>query len=74
LGKSKDGFEIYCPKPVLNGGWPAPFAFDRPGISVEGNVSFPEDDFRPWPFAADIAFYYLLLLGLHRVLRLFGRG
>jgi hypothetical protein len=69
LGKSIDGFDIYCPKPVLNGGWPAPFAFDRPGISVEGNVSFPEDDFRIWPFLANVAFYQLILLGLWRLQR-----
>lgn len=64
LGKSRDGFEIYCPKPVLNGGWPAPFAFDRPGISVENVIGFPEDDFRLWPFVANLAFYELILLGL----------
>ncbi len=73
LGKSQDGFDIYCPKPVLNGGWPAPFAFDRPGISVEGKVSFPEDDFRPWPFIANIGFYYFVLLALHRSLQLLRR-
>lgn len=64
LGKSIDGHDIFCPKPVLNGGWPAPYAFDRPGISVENRIGFPEDDFRWWPFVADVAFYQLLLLGL----------
>jgi hypothetical protein len=61
LGKSKEGCDIYCPKPVLNAGWPAPFAFDRHGISVEGRIGFPEDDFRFWPFVANLAFFRLLL-------------
>lgn len=69
LGKSRDGFDIYCPKPVLNGGWPAPFAFDRPGISVEGRLGFPEDDFRLWPFVADVTFYLCVVLGLRRLWR-----
>lgn len=64
LGKSVDGYDIYCPKQVLNGGWPAPFAFDRPGISVEDRIGFPEDDFRLWPFVADVAFYLLMTLGI----------
>ncbi|QPT11223.1 hypothetical protein [Sphingomonas paucimobilis] len=69
LGKSRDGVDIYCPKPVLNGGWPAPFAFDRPGISVEGKIAFTEDDFRFWPFIADVAFYELALLALCRLMQ-----
>lgn len=64
LGKSKDGFDIYCPQPVLNAGWSAPYLFDRPGISVENSIGVVEDDFRFWPFVADMAFYGLLLAGL----------
>lgn len=56
LGKTHDGVNIYCPKPVLNGGWPAPFAFDRCGTSVDGKIGFPEDDFRLAPFIANTAF------------------
>ncbi|WP_097093107.1 hypothetical protein [Novosphingobium sp. Chol11] len=67
LGKSKEGFDIYCPKPVLNAGWPAPYLFDRPGISVENRIGIPEDDFRFWPFTANIAFYWLLLAGIRRI-------
>lgn len=73
LGKTSDGVDIYCPKPVLNGGWPAPFAFDRPGISVEGKIGFPEDDFRLAPFIASLAFYILCLQGLWAMLRRIGR-
>lgn len=69
LGKSRDGYDIYCPKPVLNGGWPAPFAFDRPGISVEDKIAFPEDDFRFWPFVSNVAFYLLIILSLMHCLR-----
>ncbi len=68
LGKTPDGVDIYCPKPVLNGGWPAPFAFDRPGISVEDKIGF-EDDFRLPPFIASLAFYNLFLLGLWTMFR-----
>ena len=60
---------ILCPKPRLNSGWPAPFLFDTPGISVEGKVSFLEDDFRPAPFAATLAFYLLSLLALAALAR-----
>ncbi|BBF68827.1 hypothetical protein SBA_ch1_10270 [Sphingomonas bisphenolicum] len=49
LSKSADGYDMYCPKPVLNGGWPAPFAFDRPGIFVEDRLGFLEDEFRLGP-------------------------
>jgi hypothetical protein len=65
LGKV-DGYDIYCPELKLSGGWPAPFLFDRPGISVEGKLSFIEDDFRFWPFLASVSFYLVLLLMLRR--------
>lgn len=64
LGKSQEGFDIYCPRPVLNAGWPAPYLFDRAGISVEDSIGVPEDDFRFWPFAANLAFYWVVLAGL----------
>ena len=67
LGKSAEGHDIWCPEPVLNGGWPAPFVFDRPGISVERELAFPDDDFRLWPFIANAAFYMLLLLALGKL-------
>lgn len=76
LGKSKEGYDIYCPKPVLNAGWPAPYLFDRPGISVENSIGIPEDDFRLWPFTANIAFYWMLLAEMRKLsmrLRLWAR-
>ena len=76
LGKSVDGHDIYCPRPVLNAGWPAPYVFDRPGISVENKIGIPEDDFRTWPLVADVAFFWLAVAALSRVgqaLRILGK-
>lgn len=64
LGKSVEGYDILCPKPVLNGGWPAPFLFDEPGISVPNQLGFFEDHWRHGPFLADIAFYAWVAPGL----------
>ena len=61
IGKVND-VDVYCPKPKLNGGWPAPYLFDREGVSVEWQLGFFEDDFRTWPFVADVSFYLLLLV------------
>ena len=69
LGKSADGYDIYCPRPKLNGGWPAAFLFDRPGISVEDSLFLIEDDFRWQPFMADVGFYMALLVGLGALAR-----
>lgn len=69
LGKSADGYDIYCPRQKLNGGWPAAFLFDRPGISVEDALFVVEDDFRWEPFMANVGFYLSLLVGLRAVLR-----
>ena len=75
LGKSSDGHEIWCPEPVLNGGWPAPFLYDRPGISVERQLSVFEDDFRAAPFFADFGCFALILLLLWQaVQKLRGRS
>ena len=61
LGKSADGYDIWCPEPVLNGGWPAPYLYDNAGISVERQLGFFEDSFRLWPFISDWAFFALFL-------------
>ena len=52
---------------MLNAGWPAPYLFDRPGISVENSIGIPEDDFRFWPLTADAAFYWLLLSAMCKI-------
>jgi len=56
IGRSADGSDITCSRQVLNGGWPAPFLFDRSGGSVEGKLSFIEDEMRWEPLLATIAF------------------
>lgn len=60
IGRSADGSDITCPRPVLNGGWPAPFLFDRSGVSVEGKLSFIEDETRWEPLLATAAFWLLV--------------
>ena len=60
LGRSADGTDITCPRLMLNGGWPASFLFDRSGISVEGRLSFIEDELRWEPLLATAAFWLLV--------------
>ncbi len=73
LGKSSDGHEIWCPEPVLNGGWPAPYLYDRAGISVERQLAFIEDSCRTGPFLADSAFFALVLILIFRLFSSFFR-
>lgn len=68
-----NGIDVYCPKPKLNGGWPAPFLFDKPGISVEGKLAIIEDDFRVWPFIANVGFYLVSLMLITRAWSVFDR-
>ncbi len=51
-----------CMKPVLNGGFPFAYLFDAPGVSVEGKLSFVEDQLRPVPFFIDVAVYFAVIL------------
>ena len=46
-----------CMQPRLHGGFPLAYLFDAPGISVEGQLSFAEDEFRTAPFLFDLAVY-----------------
>ena len=64
LGKSIEGYDIFCPRPVLNGGWPAPFLVDESGVSVPNRLSLLEDHMRPGALLADIAFYAWVFAGL----------
>ena len=43
-----------CYMPVLNGGFPFPYFFDNPLISVRGTLDFFEDEFRVLPFLIDV--------------------
>ena len=69
LGQSIEGYDIYCPKPVLNGGWPAPYLVDNPSISRPNQLAFVEDYFRLWPFVSNIAFYAWVIVCAGTVLR-----
>lgn len=51
-----------CYKSVLKGGFPVAFLFDAPGISVEGRLSFGEDDLSPGALILDIAAYFAIAL------------
>ena len=55
-----------CWEPRVNGGFPFPFLFDNPGVSVPDQLGVGEDDFRWPPFLADVLFWLLLLLLLAR--------
>jgi hypothetical protein len=59
-----------CYKPVLKGGFPVAYLFDAPGVSVEDQLAFFEDNFHPDAFGLDVALYLaLILLGRWFVLR-----
>lgn len=59
-----------CMKPRLNGGYPWAYLFDAPGISVEDRLSFGEDEFRMYPFLADLVTYLAVFaVGTHLVRR-----
>jgi hypothetical protein len=45
-------------RPRVEGGWPAAFVADDPATSVPYRLGV-EDMFRPAPFVADVAFWYL---------------
>lgn len=55
-----------CYKPVLKGGFPVAYLFDAPGVSVEDQLAFGEDNLRTGAFALDVALYWTLLLLGHR--------
>ena len=54
-----------CYKKVLKGGFPIAYLFDAPGVSVEDQLAFGEDNFRGRAFLIDFAAYLaVILLGL----------
>jgi len=60
-----------CDKPVLKGGFPLAYLFDAPGISVERQLAFIEDQLDVAALALDIAIYFAIvlsaILAVHRV-------
>lgn len=51
-----------CYKPVLKGGFPVAYLFDAPGVSVERQLSFGEDELFVRALMLDIAFYFAIVL------------
>jgi hypothetical protein len=64
-GGEGDLAENLRPRPVA--GWPAPFVADSPATSVLFQIGV-EDDFRGGPFVADLAFWYLFVAILARLI------
>jgi hypothetical protein len=50
-----------CERPLLNGGFPVGFLYDRLGVPVEDYLALGEDQFRPLSFLIDVVFYFGLL-------------
>jgi hypothetical protein len=55
------GFD-FCYKPVLKGGFPVAYLFDAPGISVERQLGFFEDNLSVGALVLDVAFYFAIVL------------
>jgi hypothetical protein len=51
-----------CFKPVLKGGFPVAYLFDAPGVSVQDQLAFVEDSFRPGAFALDVSLYFAAIV------------
>ncbi len=59
---------------VVVGGWPLPFLYDKPGLSVANRVStfaalLREDEFRAMPFVADVVVYAAVMIVVGRLAR-----
>jgi hypothetical protein len=51
-----------CYKKVLKGGFPIAYLFDSPGVSVEDQLAFFEDNFRGRAFLIDFVVYLIVIL------------
>ena len=51
-----------CYKPAYKGGFLVAFLVDAPGISVEYQLAFVEDNFYPWAFVLDVAIYFAVCM------------
>ena len=58
-----------CYKPVLNGGFPLPFLYDRAGVSREDQLAFVEDRFRAMPFLLDVGIFAAVALAVGAFIR-----
>lgn len=55
-----------CYKPVLKGGFPVAYLFDAPGVSVEDQLAFGEDNVYLGGFALDVVVYFAVIVLGHR--------
>jgi hypothetical protein len=55
-----------CLAPVLKGGFPLPFIYDSPGVSVEGKLALAEDRLYLSAFALDVLVYFVGILRIGR--------
>lgn len=62
-----------CLKPALKAGFPFAYLFDKPGISVEHQLAFVEDEFLPMGWLLDAGVYFVVLLFIARVVRRSGQ-
>lgn len=68
-------FSDPCYKAELKGGFPFAYLSDAPGVSVQRQLAFVEDNFSPWAFALDVSVYFLAILLIAQVgSRLTGRS
>jgi hypothetical protein len=51
-----------CHKPALKGGFPIAYLSDAPGVSVERQLAFIEDNLHPEALALDVAIYFAVIL------------
>ena len=58
-----------CLKPLLKGGLPIAYLFDQPGVSVEHQLSFTEDQVRIDALALNTALYFAAIVLAARLLR-----
>lgn len=64
-----------CYRPVLKGGIPVAYLFDAPGISVENQLAFVEDDFHGGAFAIDVVLWLAaIIVGYSLAVRLSSRS
>jgi hypothetical protein len=59
-----------CAEGVLQGGWPAAFLLDQPGVSRMGQLAFVEDRFRPGAFVLDALLAWIALGAVVAAIRL----
>jgi len=61
---------MHCYQPREAAGFPFPYGFDSPGVTVE-HVVWPgmEDEFRLLPFIINIWFYFLMLTVSFRLVK-----